>query len=188
MNPLAPAAPQPTLRTPRLSLRPFHPGDAPRVRELAGDFEIADGTLTIPHPYPEGAAESWIATLGPAWERGESVVMAMVPHGESLPAGAVGLEISRAHRRGELGYWVGRPFWGRGLGTEAARAVAALALGELGLQRVTAHHLSRNPASGAVMRKLGMRHEGTLRRHILKWDELEDVEVYGLLPGELREG
>lgn len=188
MNLLAPASPQPTLETPLLVLRPFREADAPRVRELAGAIEVADTTLSIPYPYPDGAAERWIATMAPAWERGEAAVFAMVARGEEAPCGAIGLEISRVHRRAELGYWVGKPYWGRGFCTGAARAVAAFALDELGLARVVAHHFSRNPASGAVMRKIGMRHEGTLRRHVVKWDDLEDLEVYGLLPGELLPG
>jgi RimJ/RimL family protein N-acetyltransferase len=58
------------------------------------------------------------------------------------------------------------------------------ALLDLGLRRVFARHFSRNPASGRVMQKIGMRHEGTLRRHAVRWGEVHDLELYGLLAGE----
>lgn len=61
-----------TLDTPRLRLRPFLPQDAAVVQELAADYDIARTTLSVPHPYPEGAAEAWIEAMGPGrrdWER-----------------------------------------------------------------------------------------------------------------------
>ena len=73
----------------------------------------------------------------------------------------MGLELVLAHARGTLGYWVGVPYWGRGYATEAAEAVLAHAFGALGLHRVQATHLTRNPASCRVMEKLGMRVEGS---------------------------
>lgn len=75
---MLPATPgeRPVLRTARLELRPFVLEDAPRVTELAGAREIADTTLTIPHPYPEGAAEGWIAAHQQAWEAGSGLTLA----------------------------------------------------------------------------------------------------------------
>ncbi len=58
----------------------------------------------------------------------------------------------------------------------------------LGLRRVFAVHFTGNPASGRVMRKLGMTHEGRLRQHDVKWGERVDLEVYGILPEEWRSG
>ena len=174
---------QPRLRTARLLLRPLTLADAPRVRELAGEFAVADTTLNVPHPYPEGAAERWIATLGLSWQSGESGVWAIVPRGQEM-AGTIGLMFGLQHLRAEMGYWVGRPYWGRGYATEAARALLQLAFGTLELERVMAQHMARNPASGAVLRKIGMRHEGTLRQHMRKWGKMEDVETYGILRAE----
>jgi ribosomal-protein-alanine N-acetyltransferase len=185
--PAADALTQPTLLTPRLVLRPFALADAPRIRELAGAAEIADTTLSIPHPYPDGAAEQWIALHGEAYARCAAANWAIVPKDDGAPAGAIGLVITREHSRAELGYWVGKPYWGRGYCTEAAREVVRFAFEGLELTRVVACHFSRNPASGAVMRKVGMRYEGTFRRHVRKWGKLEDVEFYGILCGELAE-
>ncbi|MDB4951541.1 MAG: GCN5-related N-acetyltransferase [Gemmatimonadetes bacterium] len=187
-DPAGAALTQPTLHSPRLLLRPFAMGDAPRVHALAGTVQVADTTLTIPHPYPDGAAEEWIALHAESYARGIGAHFAIVEKGgDGQPAGAVGLVVSREHRRAELGYWVGVPFWGRGWCTEAAREVVRFAFGRMELARVVACHFARNPASGVVMRKIGMRHEGTFRSHVRKWGRLEDVEYYGILCGELTE-
>ena len=152
--------------------------------ELAGAREIADTTLTIPHPYPEGAAEGWIATHQRAWEAGSGLTMAIVDRSADIVVGAIGLAIKPEHANGELGYWVGVPYWNSGYCTEAARAILDFAFDVMGLHRVQAHHLIRNPASGRVMQKLGMRLEGVHRDAIRKWDRFEDLAAYGILANE----
>ncbi len=89
-----------------------------------------------------------------------------------------------AGHRAELGYWIGEPFWNHGYCTEAARAFLDYAFGAVGLVRVHASHFSRNPASGRVMRKIGMKYEGCRRCHAKKWDKLEDLDLYGILKEE----
>jgi RimJ/RimL family protein N-acetyltransferase len=175
---------QPTLQTERLLLRPLVPGDAPAVQALAGEREVAYNTLHIPHPYPDGAAEKWIGTLPVAYDCGESVVFGVALRDGGALVGTCGLTLELAHARAEIGYWIGRPYWGRGLATEAAHATVEYAFTRLGIRRVHAHYYTRNPASGAVMRKLGMKHEGTLRAHVLKWGVFEDIEIFGVLRDE----
>lgn len=171
---------QPLLRTPRLVLRPFGQDDAPLVQQFAGDREVADTTLNIPHPYPDGAAASWIATHEPRFLAGEDVVFAVCTGADGL-VGAIGLHLSLAHRRAELGYWIGRGFWNRGYATEASLAMLWYGFSFLDLNRIQATHFSRNPASGRVMRKIGMRHEGISAQLVLRWDRFEDVERYAIL-------
>lgn len=170
----------PTLRTSRLVLRPFLLSDAATVQRLAGDRGVADTTLSIPHPYVDGMAEQWIATHEGAWTRHELATLAIAEPEAGL-VGAISLRIELAHRRAEMGYWIGPPFWGLGYATEAARAMVAFGFDKLSLQRIHAQHFARNPASGRVMAKVGMRLEGTLRRHVYRWDQPEDVEAWGLL-------
>lgn len=177
---------QPTLHTRRLLLRPFAPEDAPALARLAGDAEIAANTLTIPHPYALSEAETWIAGHPDRWARGVAATFAIVLREAGELAGAIGLMLDPPHAKAELGYWVGKPFWGAGYCTEAARAVVELGFRELGLNRVHAHHFARNPASGRVMQKIGMRHEGRLRQHVRKDGVFEDLEAYGILREELR--
>ncbi|MDK2916343.1 MAG: hypothetical protein PWR25_900 [Euryarchaeota archaeon] len=179
---------QPVLETARLLLRPFTLADAPEVQRIAGDYEIASRALDIPYPYPDGAAEAWIATHAPAFEQGVQIVYAVTRRGEPGLVGAVGLvEIDRTHERAELGFWVARSCWGRGYATEAARALIEYGFSVLGLHRVYATHFSRNPASGRVMEKCGMVHEAHLREHVRKWGVFEDVEIWGILSDEWRE-
>jgi len=169
---------RPTIETERLVLRPFRLEDAPEVQRLCSAREIAAGTLEIPHPYPDGAAEAWIA--GHA-EAGERVELAIELRGEAALVGAIGLNLEREHSRAELGYWIGVPYWRRGHATEAAHAVVDYAFAEEGLNRVFAFHFTTNPASGRVLEKVGMSHEGTRRGHSLKWGEFLDSEAYAVL-------
>ncbi|HLJ73384.1 MAG TPA: GNAT family N-acetyltransferase [Thermoanaerobaculia bacterium] len=163
------------LQTEHLLLRPFTLDDAAEVQRLAGAREVALNTLHIPHPYPDGAAEAWIAKQG----EGPEVVFAIDANGQL--AGAIGLVVDRTHGRAELGYWIGVPFWGRGYASEAGRAMLHFGFEEHALNRIFAQVFKRNPASARVLQKIGMRYEGLLRQHLKKWDEYVDVECYGIL-------
>jgi ribosomal-protein-alanine N-acetyltransferase len=175
---------EPTLQTARLLLRLFTIDDAPDVQRLVGDFAIADTTLTIPHPYPDGAAEAWIQSHPKRLAEGQGAIFAITDKQQGHLLGAIGLERIPEHRKAEMGYWISRPFWNRGYCTEAARAVLAHAFEVLDINRVVARHFSRNPASGRVMQKIGMRHEGRLRQDIVKWGKPEDLELYAILRQE----
>lgn len=177
----------PTLRTERLVLRPFSPADAPTVQRLAGDREVASTTLTIPHPYEDGMAEAWIEGRAIDWAEKKALTLAVTTEADGL-VGAIGLHLKLEHLRAELGYWIGVPFWNRGYATEAAEAVIKFGFDELGLNRIEAHHFSRNPASGRVMEKLGMTLEGVRREHVLKDDELEDLALYAVLSSDRHRG
>jgi len=179
-----PVSEQPVLRTARLVLRPFGVDDALAVQLLAGVREVADTTLHIPHPYPAGAAEQWIATHPATWEARTGVTFAVTDAGNGVLMGAVGLTIAPEHARGELGYWLGVSYWNRGYCTEASRAVVDFGFTQLGLHRVQARYLTRNPASGRVMQKLGMKSEGVHRDAIRKNDRFEDLELYAVLADE----
>jgi ribosomal-protein-alanine N-acetyltransferase len=158
------------------------------VQRLAGAWEIADTTLGIPHPYPDGAAAEWIKSHGSAWERGTGVTHAITLHGAAPLIGAIGLQISTHSSWGELGYWLAVSNWNRGYCTEAARAVLAFGFTQLKLHRIQARHLTRNPSSGRVLQKIGMRLEGVHREAIRKWDRFEDLAVYGLLASDVGHG
>jgi [ribosomal protein S5]-alanine N-acetyltransferase len=171
----------PTLTTARLILRPFVPDDAAAVQQFAGDREVAASTINVPHPYPDGAAEMWINSHAALWAERQGMTLAVAERPGGALVGAIGLIIAAADRRAELGYWIGRPYWNRGYATEAGRAVLDYGFGPLGLHRIMARHLARNPASGRVMQKLGMTQEGVLRDHVLKWGVFEDLVVYAVL-------
>lgn len=175
---------RPSLTTERLLLRPFLSTDSARVYEVCQDREIASRTRNIPHPYPESAASDWVAGHVDLWRAGEAAIFAICPTEGGPLVGAVGLEINQQDHNAELGYWLARSSWGCGICTEAVGAVIRFGFEELGLFRVHSHFMTRNPASGRVMEKNGMRHEGSLRSHVRKWGVFEDIEVYGLLRSE----
>ncbi len=174
----------PTLQTPRLILRPFELTDAPEVQRLAGDRAIADTTLNIPHPYEDGVAEQWISTHQNAFAQDKEATFAICRRADAVLIGAISLlGIVKGHQA-ELGYWIGKPYWRQGFCTEAAQAVLDLAFRRLGLIRIHARHMGRNPASGRVLEKLGMLREGCRRCHVRKWDQFEDLNLYGILSAD----
>jgi RimJ/RimL family protein N-acetyltransferase len=181
-------AEHPLLETPQLLLRALRMEDAPAIQQLAGAKEIASTTLLVPHPYLDGMAQAWIRAHPQRFQSGKAIEWAIVQRKSEQLCGCIGLMLRASDHRGELGYWVGVPYWGHGYATEAARAVIKWAFGVLELNRVCAHHFTRNPASGRVLSKAGLRHEGTFRQHILKWDQFEDIECYGVLRNDWREG
>ena len=98
--------------------------------------------------------------------------------------GVMGLHFRFDHQRAEIGYWIGAPFWNRGYATEAAAAMLDFGFDELDLNRIEGQFITRNPASGRVMEKLGMRREGVRRQHLMKWDRLEDTAIYAVLKSD----
>ncbi len=176
----------PQLTTERLVLGPFRPEDVPAIERLAGAREIADTTISIPHPYTRADAERFITFQREAAARGDEAVFGIRLGASGELLGCVSLrDIDRVHLQAELGYWIGVPYWGRGYATEAADAVVGYGFGTLGLNRIYAHHMARNPASGRVLERVGMRREGVLRQRVRKWGRFEDVVVYAVLRGDL---
>jgi RimJ/RimL family protein N-acetyltransferase len=178
--------PSPVLDSQRLRLRAFTTTDASEVRRLAGDRAIADTTLNVPHPYEPGMAEEWIESHDALFDESKAVICAITLRESRELMGAIGLTLHPESRRAEIGYWVGRAFWGNGYATEAAGTLMRWAFAALDLDRIYAAHLTRNPASGRVMEKLGMRREGVLRRHVRKWDQGEDIAIWGVLREEFQ--
>jgi ribosomal-protein-alanine N-acetyltransferase len=155
------------LQTDRLQLRRFEKEDAPAVQRLAGAFEVADTTLLIPHPYPDGAAEAFIESTHADWDKGEQYVFAITLRNTNELCGSMGLKISWKHERGELGYWIGVPFWNQGYCTEAGRVVLEFGFTRLSLNTVVAHHFVRNPTSGRIPAKTRHEVRGPLAQSIL---------------------
>ena len=141
----------PKIETDRLLLKFFELKDAERVRELAGDKNVSDTTLNIPHPYERGMAEEWISTHRIKCVLGESVHFAIILKSKKELIGAFSLIIDKGFNRGDLGYCIGRAYWNRGYCTEAARAVLEYGFNQLLLHKITSYHFIRNPSSGKVL-------------------------------------
>ena len=147
------------IRTDRLILRAPETVDARRLGPLSRDRDVARMVSLMPFPQPDICAEGFILIMQARARLGNDHVYAI-----DLPGyGPIG--VCGAHAHGpdsiEVGYWLGRPYWGKGFATEAARAVTAVAQG-LGRGPVTAGHFVDNPASGRVLEKVGFVYTGEI--------------------------
>lgn len=146
--------------TPRLTLRPGWPEDAPALARAIAHEPVVRHLSRVPFPYGVEDAAAFLCRPAPA---DEPRFLICERFGAYRLIGGIGL-----HREPpggwELGYWLTPDAWGRGFATEAARAVLDIARHTLGLRRVLARHHVDNPASGKVMRKLGMTETGTRSR------------------------
>jgi RimJ/RimL family protein N-acetyltransferase len=145
-------------RTPRLLLRPAFPEDAAALAAAIGDESIARNLAVVPWPYTLRDAEAFIAS--PRDPVLPSLLMLERTDGAPRLVGACGLG-RRPSGAVELGYWVARPFWGRGLATEAGKALIDIAR-TLGLSQLEASHFIDNPASARVLDKLGFESTGLI--------------------------
>ena len=170
------------MATTRLLLDSLVADDVPSLVSLAGDAAIADTTISVPHPLDAEVARQWLASLTQAMAVGSAEHFAIREAAGAPLVGMVSLRsIDREHEEAELSFWIGRPFWGRGYATEAAGAAVDRAFDVLGLNRIVAHHMVRNPGSGRVLARLGFRQEGLLRERVKKWGVHEDVVLMALL-------
>ncbi len=142
-----------SIRTQRLSLRPFVATDAPRVRELCGAWAVSRMLARVPFPYPPGLAEHWISSHDTLRCEGRSFPFAITLHNRLI--GCVDVFEEKNQGRFTLGYWIGAPYWGFGYATEAGNAALGFAFGWLGLAALSAQHYEDNPSSARVLAKLG---------------------------------
>jgi ribosomal-protein-alanine N-acetyltransferase len=171
---------KPTLETARLILRPYQETDIAQLLPIIGTHEVAATTLRIAHPYTEDDARAFLVLAQDA----DKLWLAVTLRTDGRQIGGIGLRIEPQHLHAELGYWFGVPYWGQGYATEAAREIIRHGFEDLHLHRIFASHFKHNPASGRILEKLGMRHEGCQREHLRKWDQFVDSELYGLLRQE----
>jgi 8-oxo-dGTP diphosphatase len=133
--------------------------DAAALHRLVNDWEVAKTLARVPFPYPRELADEWIASTWAQIAAGEAWHLAVTGADDALLGGA-GLTLDRRRGRAELGYWIGRPHWGKGLGPEAAGRLAQWALHDLGVEVVHASALRDNARSIALLRRLGFRDTG----------------------------
>jgi len=151
---------QPQLTSERLLLRPLTLFDAPQIQQMASDKRVAEMTASIPHPYPETGAVDWISEHESKWQQREQASFGVILKSSEKVVGCVGL-ILKGDKEADLGYWIGVDYWGKGYATESAKCIVAFGFDGLGLSKILARRLSRNPASGNVLFKAGFAHMGT---------------------------
>lgn len=157
-------------------LRPLVAEDAPSLAEHANDRDVwLNLRDRFPHPYALSDAEWYIAAVA---TREPQTSFGIVVDGEA--GGGVSLipgeDIERVNA--EIGYWIGRKFWGRGVATDAVRGMTSYAFDTLGMRRVFAVPFARNARSARVLEKAGYVREGFMRRSAIKDGELLDQLLY----------
>jgi RimJ/RimL family protein N-acetyltransferase len=150
----------PTIETRRLTLRAPGMADAPRLARLMNDYDIAKMTSRVPHPYGLTDAEDFVALCqGGDPRTGRNFLLDLEDEGV---VGGLGF-FTPPDGRLEVGYWIGRDWWGRGLATEALSGALAWAGRDWRRRYVVAGHFADNPASGQVLVKAGFLYTGEVR-------------------------
>jgi RimJ/RimL family protein N-acetyltransferase len=164
-------------------IRSYESGDFAALMKYANNAAIARQLLDhFPHPYTEAAVHEWLRA---AQEQDPEVSFAIATPDELI--GGVGLLLRDDVFRctAEVGYWLGEPFWGRGIATRVLQVFSRWAFQELDFARIQAHVYEINPASCRVLEKAGFTLEGRLRKGAFKNGRLMDLFLYALLPEDL---
>lgn len=173
------------IETERLILRPFRSEDAPVMfRNWAGDREVPRYLTWNVHRSvadTENVVNMWVAQYNDTSTYNWVIVLKEL--GE--PIGSINVcRIYENIDSAEIGYCIGKPWWGRGIMTEAFSAIIPY-LFEVGFNRLDAAHAVKNPASGRVMQKCGLKYEGTFRQFFRSTaGELLDISFYSILREE----
>lgn len=169
------------LLTERLRIRTLRDEDAEPIERYASDFDVAKTTTNIPHPYPTGGGKQFVAQMKEKFEEGSILTFAIENQDTMELIGLISLRVSEQFQHAEIGYWIGKPFWNKGYGTEAVGALLDFGFNVLNLHKIFARAFSTNPGSWRIMEKNGLTHEGTFKEHVYRWDEFHDLVFYGIL-------
>ena len=172
------------LNTDRLLLRPWRQEDAKALYKYASDPEVGPACGWLPHRNTEESRRIILTTLS-----GEDT-FALVLRETEEPVGCISLFQSRVCAQGEkeLGYWLGRPLWGQGLMTEAARRVVKYGFGQLECPRIWCAHAVENTRSARIIRKLRFRREFLREEIVTELGQRRFTYYYSRYRGEERRG
>jgi len=148
------------LVTARLEIRPLVAGDAAEIQRLANDWAVARWLPRLPHPYALADAHDWIGFAARQRAAGTEWPYAIQRHGDLTPCGSVGMINQPKSQTVELGYWIGKDFWGQGFATEAARALVEAAFDRLPVRAIEAMVMVENAPSIALLTRLGFQVTG----------------------------
>lgn len=172
------------LETARLHLRLPDITDCQAIQAVTNHRDIAGNTLSLPFPYTTEDALDFVNYARQAVMTGDAYPFVIIRRDDEAMAGVISLTLRRSHQSAEMGYWIGAGQRGQGYATEAAARVLRFAFDHLELNRVHSQTFAENVASARVLEKIGMRYEGTLRQHFIRWDEFKDAACYGILRAE----
>jgi RimJ/RimL family protein N-acetyltransferase len=169
--------------TDHIHLSEFQPSDKAAVVEHFKAKEIYDLTLRIPFPYTEDHFEAWLEIVEKATKQQGRPIHWAIRNEQGFLIGGCGFngfQIGETHQA-EIGYWLAKPYWGRGIMTAVVGKACEFAFAEFGLLKITANVFAGNAASAKVLAKCGFVQEGYLRKHHLKEGKFLDARLFALL-------
>ncbi len=168
------------IETERLALRRHVKADAPAVARLLDDWDVVKWLAQVPFPYTEKDALDWIVQTARNWAEGREYQLGIALRSTGELVGHIGLRMDPDSDSAELGYWLGKPHWGRGYGTEAARSMVRFGFVQLRLDRIWATCLPDNQRSLKVLGKAGLAVEGKRMQEFATRGVTVEVPVLGL--------
>ena len=150
----------------KFKLRKFKRGDEISLIKNINDKEITSNTSSIPYPYKKKDAFSWININLKLHKLKKPPAMNFAIDINGEVAGGIGLiEIDRKHNNAEIGYWLAKKYWNKGIMTNAIKKVLILGFNELELKRIYAYVYPFNKGSKRVLEKTGFLFEGRLKKN-----------------------
>lgn len=166
-----------------IHLSEFQPSDRAACVEHLNEKAIYDHTLRIPSPYTEADFQEWLKIVDATTKQQGRTVQWAIRNEGSVLIGGCGFDdfqVGKSHRA-EIGYWLAKPYWCRGIMTPVVRRACDFGFAEFGLAKIVAHIFPDNAASARVLEKCGFQEEGYLRKHHMKAGSLVDARLFGLV-------
>jgi RimJ/RimL family protein N-acetyltransferase len=166
------------IETAKFILRNIAKGDEFAIAKNINDKTISRNTATIPYPYKLKDAEDWIKVCLDREKEKDPTELALAVVIDGEVCGAVSLHKIKKNHKAEIGYWLAKKYWGRGIFSEVIKIVTELSFKKFKLRRIYAGVYSFNPASMKVLIKNGYVLEGVLKKDIKKGGRLFDKHIY----------
>jgi len=168
-----------------INLRKLRRSDAHSLHHNVKDYEIYRYTANIPHPYKLKHALAFIPLTWKEMKKQTGYGLGIEDPDTGKIIGMISLmKVDTKNKNAELGYWLGKKYWGKGITPEAANLILNFGFRKLGLAKIYARVMHPNKASARVLQKSGFKPEGVGRRHIFKDGNWYDELRFGLLREE----
>ena len=158
-------------------LRPYREGDEESLIKNINDKDIYRNTCRIPYPYTPEHAKAWINRCKNSAKKKKKTEVNFAIDINGKVIGGIGLRDITSHKA-EIGYWLGKKYWGKGIATKAVQLITNFGFKQLKLKRIYAHIFSKNKASARLLEKNNYKREGLMRKYYLKNGKLLDAALY----------
>lgn len=167
-----------------IRLRKLTPKDAHDIYENVNDPDVSRWTALIPYPYPKSLATKFIRSSRYQIKNNKALIIGIESIGNKKIVGVISLtRINKTHKRAEIGYWLGKKYWGKGIMTQAVEEILHMAFKKMKLHRVYAKVFEENIASRKTLEKCGFQYEGLHKDSCFKHGKFRNVITYGIIAG-----